>query len=238
MCGEAVDTMYHRAWKCKASEATRLEHGGRELCELAKQHGPEGRMHSLFSRCMAEHPGDSIPKPKAADPYAQSARARGIAYRKFEAEGYEEELGQPVEMRGKIYTDGSCTRSKVAEFQRAGWAAIQPDDEEKVIAVTYGPVPGFMPQTPQAAETPAYAAAVDRLDAPGTIYPDCKNVVDIAALPQAKALRHNRLHAWIWRSIATSVSKAFVTAVEKVKGHVAPSEVEDDPVAHHQAVGK
>ena len=57
------------------------------------------------------------------------------------------------EFGGDIYQDGSCTRQRVGELNRAAWAAILCDkDGSRQRVRVSGLVPRWLPQKPQAAE--------------------------------------------------------------------------------------
>ena len=81
-------------------------------------------------------------------------------------------------MEGSIFTDGSCTRRFNSEFNRAAWAAVQIDSTGALQAVLKGIVPRTLPQTPQAAEYLAAAAATEVTTGETSIYIDCKGVVE------------------------------------------------------------
>ena len=116
-CGADQDSVYHRCWTCPASSETRERIAGRSLCNLAEQCGPGKPRHGIFSRLLAEHPADRYPLPLAAG---------GVFYEQFDDEGYNIDTeGQMITVQGELFVDGSCSRSKVKDMQRAGWALVE-----------------------------------------------------------------------------------------------------------------
>ena len=43
-------------------------------------------------------------------------------------------------LSGRIATDGSMINSRLVEAMRAGWAAVMPDDDGKILQVVFGPL--------------------------------------------------------------------------------------------------
>ena len=48
--------------------------------------------------------------------------------------------------QGDLYVDGSCSWGTHPEAARAGWAAVQLDDDGQVLAAAMGTVPGHFQQ--------------------------------------------------------------------------------------------
>ena len=136
-------------------------------------------------------------------------------------------------VQGDVYLDGSCTRHIVPELQRAGWAVVQLGDSGDMVARVFGPVWRPLPQTPQAAEFCAYAAATELLLGPSTLYDDCSNVVAAAKKPVAEALSWRRPNAGIIKASFRHASRNHVIDVLKVKGHVDEAAVEDPVLKRH-----
>eukprot|EP00973_Karenia_brevis_P015846 2169134-Karenia_brevis.AAC.1 len=70
-----------------------------------------------------------------------------------------------------------------SDLSRATWAVVQLDEQRRPKISCTGPVWSSLPQTAQAAEHCARAAAVQLLVGPTRLIGDCKNVVRAAQLP-------------------------------------------------------
>ena len=80
-------------------------------------------------------------------------------------------------MPGWVCYDGSCAVSEHPELRRAAWAVVEVNGKGEVTATLSGPVWASLPQTPQAAEFSARAAATQRANGPLWLIGDCSNVV-------------------------------------------------------------
>jgi hypothetical protein len=168
-------------------------------------------------RAIGAHPADERPRP-------------------LESEGVTFESIVPMEVegvQGDIYLDGSCTRHIVPELSCAGWVFVQLGEDGEVVAKAFGPVWRSLPQTPQAAEFCAYAAAPQLLLGPSTSYGDCSNVISAANMDVQRALSWRRPHAGIIKATLKEPGLRRVKGVLKVKTHVNEREVEDPNLKRH-----
>jgi len=78
---------------------------------------------------------------------------------------------------GNFFLDGSCSRQKVPELNRAGFAAVVADGDGFMAARVSGVVPAHFPQTPQAAEHLAFTTLAPLLRTGAHVLGDCENVV-------------------------------------------------------------
>ena len=83
-------------------------------------------------------------------------------------------------MEGDIYIDGSCTTGPFKEFRRAAFAVVAMKEDGRVTAAASSPIWRSLPQTPQAAEYVALAAAAQLATGSSRICCDCQNVVNDA----------------------------------------------------------
>ena len=114
------------------------------------------------------------------------------------------------------------------------------DAGDEMLARAYGPVWAGLPQTPQAAEYCAYAAALQFLNGPAVLHGDCLNVVRDANRPLREALDRNRPHAGILKDTLKFENRKFAQQTVKVKAHVCELGEEAriaDPVARRHARG-
>jgi hypothetical protein len=138
LCNTGKDTMYHRCWECPESLQTRLAVAGPGLCALAAEHGIGKPLHPLFDRMLAEHPAAWLTKAFEQRRGDDSAAGRGIVYKRFDAEGMEVQE-DAICLKGDLFSDGSCTRCPTTDAQRAGWAIIELDANDKLAAFALWP---------------------------------------------------------------------------------------------------
>ena len=126
----------------------------RELVEKATL---AGESSAYFSRAIAPHPADAVPRPTCE---------RKVSFYKNGVEIADPALWQ---MQGHIFYDGACTRDIEDEFSRAVWGVIQLGLAGNVVATLSGPVPASLPQSSQAAEHAGRIAAVECLAGPSIL---------------------------------------------------------------------
>ena len=123
-------------------------------------------------------------------------------------------------MEGDIYIDGSCTTGPFKELRRAAFAVVAMKEDGQVTATASSPLWRSLPQTPQAAEYVALAAAVQLITGKSKIFCDCKNVVNDAQDIRSGARNGKKQYAGILRDILKHEEKwKLVEGVTKVKAH-------------------
>ena len=115
-----------------------------------------------------------------------------------------------MELRGKVYYDGSCDNRGDPILSRASWGIVEVSDDGDVLATFSGNVPATMPQTPQSGEHIAHAFAVEHLARRATLSGDCKGVVAAAQDQSDRPLNRKRLHAAATRAVRTSPAVVHV----------------------------
>ena len=108
------------------------------------------------------------------------------------------------------------------------------DEAGEVVARAYGPVWAGLPQTPQTAESCAYAALMRFLNGPAVLHGDCLNVVRAAQQPTQQVLSRHRPHAGIMKDVYKREGAKFAEAFVKVPAHVCKLGEEhtiQDPIA-------
>lgn len=221
----AVDTVFHRVWECTSQHATaaREQHASRKLVARAKAAGPSS---ALFTRALAGHPAASVPKPAGDDSTCVVFCRAGM--RMYDPASWT--------LSGNIFYDGACTSHVVPELSRAGWGAVEVDEQGNVLASVQGPVCSPLPQTAQAGEHCGRTAVVELLDGPSVLYGDCRSVCDAAKWSFARALNPKLVHSAASRMARFSPGNRFVTEDCKVKAHMDPDKVLD-PQLKWRALG-
>eukprot|EP00959_Pyramimonas_sp_CCMP1952_P236513 4942670-Pyramimonas_sp.AAC.1 len=77
----------------------------------------------------------------------------------FQDSGLEFQGPGNIRFEGSLFLDGSCIQSKIRELSRAGWAFVLLSDQGHLLARVLGPVCSHLPQSSQAGEFAALAAA-------------------------------------------------------------------------------
>ena len=217
LCNAAEDTIHHRVWWCPKSEAERNAHASKLLVRAARDAGPTS---AYYNRAIGKHPAHRHPEP------CQMRDTEWV----FEACS---DVLPPLAVQGDVYVDGSCSRHVVREMNRAGWAVVCVDEQGEILARAYGPVCAPLPQTSQAAEFVAFAAAVRLAAGPTSIFEDCSNVIRAAHADAAQTLSERRPHAGIMKDARAEPGWKHIREVAKVKAHVKEQEVSDPLLKRH-----
>ncbi len=212
-CKAAVDTVHHRLWWCPEAEDERQKLVPRRLIEAARRAGPD----SLFySTGVMPHPADVWPAP-TENPEVVVERLDGSA-----------PSGEVHQFQGNFYFDGSCSTHVIPELRRAGWAIVVKDADGKPVARISSPLWRSLPQTPQAAEYVAYAAAVQFVAGASIFYGDCANVIRQAGAVPKKVCTPTARYSGVMRD-TQRVPERLRQVVEfrKIKAHVDPNAIAD-----------
>ncbi len=222
-CRKARDTVHHRLWWCDCDEVEQL----RRQCvpdRIVQQARREGPSKQFFTTGIMPHPADVWPKP------AQGPDINVVRYDGESPEGVQR-------LSGRFYIDGSCTTHVIPELRRAGFAVAVYNGEGNLVATINSPLWEGLPQTPQAAEYVAYAAAVQYVFGPTTIFGDCSNVIRQAkAAPSARIATSRRYSGIIRDTLRYPQRLSLVEDFVKVKAHVCPDTLQDPQLRQH-AIG-
>ena len=225
LCGAAPDTVWHRIWLCKAPQclAARAEAAPWWIVTKAKRAGPSS---TVFSKGIFPHPEALVPRPyQESDSVDRRAHEGGHGIVAFTAAGTQVSLGS-LQPRGNIFVDGSCTRHPVRDLNRASFSVVMVNSLAQAVLRIQSPIWAHLPQSPQAAEYCALAAACELIGGEATIFGDCANVIRDAQLPSGLAVAPRKLYAGIIRS-ARGAQGFGLSSVVKVPAHV--TETDDMP---------
>ena len=211
-CGKAKDTIFHRVWECESTADLRVGHD-----QLVKEAKEQGESHPTFGLGgLMVNPSEHKPGPWAGS--MQLGHAAGTEQKRcFQAAG------------GPIYVDGSCVPHAIPELARAAWAAVQLDEQGKLVASASGPVPAGWPQTSQAAEHLAMVHAVRNADPDCTIVGDCQNVVETARAGPCPHRWRQLLYGGCWKTAWRSPAAKALLSFNKVKSHQAWEAMPEGP---------
>jgi len=137
---------------------------------------------------------------------------------------------------GRVFTDGSCFKGPSVSFSRAGGSVVSLLPDGGLRAAICGPVWAGLPQTSQAAENVAFAAATE-LSMPGSkVFIDYKGLVSNLTEPWREILHHNKKYSGFLRSAMRNLAWGkldirWVRAHQDLRQQFA---TEED---RHQAVG-
>ena len=219
MCGASRDDVHHRCWECPHSAPARAQASPGLLRLVASM--PRG--DPMVTAGVYPHFAD-----EALLPPAEGGR---VVYRR---EGLRD-IGDHVRLSGFVFPDGTCTRPILRDLARAAWAVavVTPDGLLRQHAM--GPVWAGLPQTPQAAEHCAHAAAVQLLGGASYFFQDCSAVV-MASGDSTAALHPRKKYAGISRSERNCHGHGLVRGTWWTKGHERPKQVKD-PFLKFLAIG-
>ena len=124
-------------------------------------------------------------------------------------------------MSDAIVYDGArcwCSVTRLL-LSRASWAAVQVDEQARLVAAVLGSVPDTMPQTAQSGEYLGNFMATKQLVAAAELVGDCLGVVNAANNQTEKAISRKRMHAATVRYARALDSREHVTQQRWVKAH-------------------
>ncbi len=208
LCGTQGDTLYHRVYECECTREDVETAAPRWFLEEARN---KGREATFFTTGIFPHPADLWPLPSrqqtvvAVDYVTESGEyvARGLGTRS-----------------GAIFVDGSCTTSQVRGIARAGCAAVEVDEQGRIIREVGMVIPAAVAQTPQAAEYGGLLLAIGQLEAEADLYTDCLGVQRAYEKGPGKAIDARRKHgATVLLMGSDPDKKARVRNLRWVKAH-------------------
>ena len=124
------------------------------------------------------------------------------------------------EFGGYVYVDGSASTSPTRGLQRAGGAVVEVDVEGRLLRAARISIPSRLPQTSQAAEHVAFAAAVQWVTREATAQSDCMGVAEAAAEPIERVLRATHQYAGILMDTHRDPrSRKLIEGVKWVRAH-------------------
>ncbi len=192
------------------------------LVREARRAGPSSR---FYTTGVMPHPADVWPQP-AASPDLTSERPDGSS-----------PIGDIHKFEGRFFIDGSCSTHVTPEMRRAGWAIVIKDAEDNAVARISSPLWRDLPQTPQAAEYVAYAAAVQFVAGPSRFYGDCANVIRQAGAAPSKVCAPTARYSSVLRDAQRLPERLRnIAEFKKVKAHVDPNSVHD-PEERREVMG-
>ena len=156
----AQDTLHHRIWKCQAPQCRALRN---KLAPpwLQREARAAGERSILYNR--------GIPPMIADQAHGPPSPAQALEATTFMRNGVHITDRQQWQLSGRIYYDGSCQQARDPELSRASWAAVEVDEDGRLIASLQGVVSRAFPQTSQSAENIARTSAVQVLSAPAEL---------------------------------------------------------------------
>ncbi len=205
LCGKGRDTVHHRLWWCEKCNDLRSQMVPERLVARARR---EGEGNKFFTTGIIPHPAEDRPGPAAA-PMITIERHDGGS-----TEGM-------LDFQGHFFVDGSCTTHEIPELRRAGWAVVVTNPVGELIATIRSPLWKDLPQTPQAAEFVAYAAAVQYMAGPSTVFGDCANVIKQATASPSARIAPMKRYSGVMRDLLKYPHRiAHQEAFVKVKAHM------------------
>ena len=213
LCRAPGDSVIHRCYICPASEHLWSALPTQWLKE-ALSGSPANVM--LYSRCI-------VPTPRlfTTDPVPLERR-----YEFWPAEQATTFSFNGAD--GPVYWDGSCFHPSNDILARAGWAAVQVNQDGTLLKAVYGNVPANVGQSANAAEHMGAITSLDLAASPLRLRGDCLEVVRACQLGLLHATSHQSRGATCWRVAAQThpVLDAVLASASHVKAHRAESEVE------------
>ncbi len=182
-----------------------------------------GECDPLFSRALAPPFDHLLPPLGEVSSWKWQSRLGGI---------------KDVRISGHVFTDGSGFHPRDPLLRRAGWGALQIDQDGDILWEMWGPLP-MLPQTVPAAELFAVLAVVAKATPPLHIYTDCEVVVKGWKNGAEWCVQHERALADVWSDIWTLVAKwppqSFF--VHKTKAHASEGDVMAGITTHWERRG-
>ncbi len=219
LCGTKGDTVHHRTYCCEATRDKVKAVVPPWFWNESQRSSPSDR---FWTTGVIPHPADVCPPPR--DDYLPWA---------YDGEG---ERCEDAGLSGNVFIDGSCSVSAFKELQRAAFALVQVDDAANPIRTISIPLWSTLPQTSQASEYAAFAAAPQLAEARARVFGDCQGVLDLAARGPAQRYFVKKKYAGVLLSMNRHPEGMRRTAeVFKVKAHQHPETIED-PVEKWEAI--
>ncbi len=219
LCGAAVDDIFHRMWECLELHDCRHRYTTERMRDAAAE---AGRSSLRWTRAVAAEPRGVMAAPRR-DHGETWVFAPGVPHERW--------------LAGDVYTDGSATNPRHPEVRRAGWAAIQVDDQGELIKGVYGHVPAeaSTEQTAGAGELYALRRAAELAAGDTVIHTDYQTIIDGVKAGEAACCHHRKPSASAWRAYWRA-AEGGNCAVYKVKAHRTRAEAmgDDDPRAFTQ----
>ena len=204
LCGEALDTVYHRLYTCIHNQRRAQINLGKELFDQAICGGEDCL---LFNRGLA-------PMPPIDPPCDQTI----VRYVNFSADTWLKPEN------GKVYLDGSCSDPTSSVLARAGFGICQIDGDGSLLHGIYGSLPRRLPQTSMQAEAGAVVASFELShDAIGAT--DCSLIEKDFRKGIQTAAQASSPIADSWRQILHQRNPDAMADIVKVKAHRSENEV-------------
>ena len=209
LCDSEADSMFHRLWMCTAVDAERNEVAPQRVINEARALGATS---ATYCRGLCQDLAEAVPEPLVEG---------GI---RFMRNGVEIKDHTGWALEGNVFYDGSCLQRGCNGLSRATWAAVQLGPDNQVVASVSGPVWRSLPQTAQAAEHCARAAAVQILKGPARLIGDSRNIVAAANKPRQFSCHHSKMHAAASRVAADAAGADHVLDDTWVRAHRKPED--------------
>lgn len=143
LCGSSMDSLHHRLWVCEGVAEQRAQVALSDVLAMARSRVDDG----LFCHGWYKHPADKCPHEQDNDKAMKAERlddsGRWVMTAATRAN---------CQLRGRIFTDGSCYPSIYADMSRAGWGIVMLSDAGEIVFRVWGPVWLGLPQTAPVAE--------------------------------------------------------------------------------------
>jgi len=127
----------------------------------------------------------------------------------------------PLDFRGRVFIDGSGYKGVTEAGNRAGWSAVEIDEQGRPICCIAAPVAKELPQTSQAAENCAVAglAEITSLVGGTRVWSDYLGLVSVLQQPLPVVLSPKRMYAGILRAAVGATGWKTIDEVVWVKSH-------------------
>jgi len=211
LCGEAEDSLFHRAWQCQHHSAVDARN---QVCPRWLQQWARSEPSNLsWTTGVFAHP-QGLPQPcPLGNVVCRDASGEIINIS-------DAHFNQPY-----IVTDGSAVLHCLSDLSRAGWATLWCDSDFKVVYSVSGPVWATLPQSPQAGEHVGFAAGYELAKAPFVGYSDCYNVVAAANKPAEAQVLPGLSYAGVRRSALANYGALNFRQARYVAAHRTDSEI-------------
>lgn len=205
LCGLEVDTLHHRLWKCSHTSAVvqRRAHATQKVIDAAIKAGPRS---ALYNRGIMQHPCEDYPEAQKDTMVTLVRHGKRVEAHEFTLEG-------------NVHLDGTCDQRQILDLKRAAWAVVQVNDNGEVESAAFGPVPACLPQTSQAGEYAALAAAEHLKTGKCNLFGDCQNVVKDWHKKSHRLDNCRKIYHGLVDESRQSEAKGSIDQFEWVKAH-------------------